>query len=647
MRRARGWAAIPIALVALTACATGPQAQTFPHHRNADLVVFVTFGDKRPAAFDPRSPDPRVHAAYTQLSKLVGHDIEFHFDDALVPQWETDFDALFAQCIETMAADLARFAHDAPEAFARAAGRLARIEVSYDATAEREWSSRLDADGNVRIVLTPDAWRLIPERAVSGAILDADEDALLARYTGRAPDDVRPEEWPAYVDYLERFGEGYDKENRRHLGSLNIEGNEPKFRDLPRAEVVLAMARLSDLASDARPAKPLPAKVRTYLLHDGLEMLEYAYHHDLEFARRAPPDSPWKRAEAAWMRWLLLHLATLTDGERAEIMPHLYIRANYGSEHRFVDGVYPGLDPMGAGVAVFDAWIRAGHPTTHEEGGAAHGPPQSLFDAFVCPRVFRNDGTAGSPPRDCDRLFYDFVFDRPDRRERFFTYVVAKKDPALATHVMANLGVTDVGVDLWQRMDADEETWRAAARVVADALFPQQTDLLFPEVKRLWRGYPAKHGALLYLLLRLDQYHNGGVDWGKLPAVLGVRDGRDGAVRREDLEAMLAFAPAAVRDAWAVVPAMSKGWSRVEVIAPYADRAGDMAGALPPLAQALCSEGNAGDLAKLRAYAGRRSQEHPSEQRLLKDTIDAVDGCHLAGGSQPRPSSPLSIDPMR
>ena len=616
------WSTATLLSAVLLGCGGGPQAQTFPHHRNADLVVFVTFGDKRPAAFDPRSPDPRVHAAYTQLATLLGHDIEFHFDDALVPKWDTDFDALFAQCIETVAADLARFAHDAPEPFARAAKRLDRIEVTYDATAETEWSSRLDSRGSVRIVLTPEAWRLVPERAVSRAILEADEDALIARYSGRAPDDVPADEWPAYVGYLERFGEGYDRERRQPLGSLNIEGNEARFRDLPRARVVLAMTRLSDLAGDTRARKELSARVRAYLLRDGLEMLEYAYHHDLEFVRRAPPDSLWKRAEAGWMRWLLSRFAALTDGERAKVATHLYVRATSGSEHRFVDGVYPGLDAMGAGLAVFDEWIGAGHPITREEGGTARGPPQSLFDAFVCPRVFRTDGTAGSPPRDCDHLFYDFALDRADTRARFFSYVVGKKDPALATHVVANLGVTDLGIDLWQRMDADDATWRAAGRVIADALIPQQKDLLFPEVKRLWRGHPGKRATLLYVVLRLDQYHNGEVDWGKLAAALGAPVGRD------ELDAMLAFAPAAARDAWAVVPALSKGWSRVDAIAPYVERSADTIGALAPLAQALCSEGNKADLAKLRAYAERRAQAHPSDQRVLRNTVETVDGCH-------------------
>lgn len=645
----RCWRTIPLASAILLACGGGPRAQTFPHHRNADLVVFVTFGDKRPAAFDPRSPDPRVHAAYTQLSKLVGHDIEFHFDDALVPKWETDFDALFAECIETVAADLAQFAHDAPEAFATAAPRLACIEVTYDATAEHEWSSRLDGDGNLRIVLTPEAWRLIPDRAVSRAILEADEDALLARYAGRAPEDVRPDEWPAYIDYLVRFGEGYDKERRQPLGSLNIEGNESKFRDLPRARVVLVMTRLADMMRDERPLGNASARARAYLLHKGLEMLEYAYNHDLEFARRAPPDSPWKRAETAWMGWLSGHFASLTVDERAEIMPHFYVRATYGSEHRFVDGVYPGFDAMGAGLGVFDEWIRAGHPVTREEGGGGQGAPQALFDAFVCPRVFRADGTPGSSPRACEHLFYDFVFDRPERREHFFVYVTGKKDPILATHVVANLGVTDAGVDLWQRMDADDATWRAAARVIADALFPQQTDLLLPEVKRLWRGNPGKRGALLYLVLRLDQYHNGGVDWAALPTVLGPRDAsnetRDRIVGRDEFDAMLAFAPSAARDAWAVVPALSKGWSRVEVLVPYVERTPDMTVALSSLAQALCAEGNTGDLAKLRAYAGRRALEHPSEQRLLQNTVDIIDGCHPYRRPQPAPSYPFGPAP--
>ena len=632
------WAPALVSAI-LAGCAGAPRAQTFPHHRNADLVVFVTFGDKRPAAFNPRSPDPRVHAAYTQLSKLVGHEIEFHFDDALVPRWETDFDALFARCIETVAADLARLARDAPDAFARAAGRLSRIEVTYDATAEREWSSRVDADGNVRIVLTPEAWQLIPERAVSAAVLSGDEDALFARYKGRAPEDVRPDEWPAYVDYLERFGEGYDPERRQRLGSLNIQGDEAKFRELPRARVVLAMTRLSDLAGGGRAPGELSARVRAYLLREGLEMLEYAYHHDLEFARRAPGDSSWKRAEAAFMRWLSDHLASLTNAERAELLPHFYVRATYGSEHRFVDGVFPGLDAMGTGLGVFDEWIRAGHPVTREEGGAAQGPPQSLFDAFVCPRVFRADGTVGSPPRDCDRLFYEFALDRPDRRARLFSYVVGKRDPALAAHATANLGVTDAGIDLWQRMDADDGAWLAGARVIADALVPQQSDVLLPEVKRLWRGHPGKRGALLYVLLRLDAYHNGGIDWGKLPAVLG------GPVGRDDLGAMLAFVPAAAREAWAVVPALSKGWSRVDLIAPYAERVEKMTEALAPLAQALCGERNPSDLARLRAYARGRAAQHPSEQRVLQNTIDAADGCRPAGAPRPGSALPLSVEP--
>jgi hypothetical protein len=106
--------------------------------------------------------------------------------------------------------------------------------------------------------------------------------------------------------------------------------------------------------------------------------------------------------------------------------------------------------------------VAAGHPVTQQEGGSADTPARSLYDTFVCPRLLRDDGTPASSPNACEKLFYTFVGDRPEARAHFSAYVAGKRDPALAMQVVANLGVTDAGVDLWQALDGDDPSWKAA-----------------------------------------------------------------------------------------------------------------------------------------------------------------------------------------
>jgi hypothetical protein len=608
----------------LAACGS-PQAQTFPHHRNADMVVFVTFGNARPASFDPRSPDPRVHADYTQLSQLVGHDIEFHFDDALVPQW-TDFDGLFAQCLETVAADLSRLAHDQPTLFTRVAPRLQRIDVTYDATAAHDWRATADADGNVHVVLVPETSQLVPPGAVREALLEADEKAFAARFLKRGPDDVSPSEWSDYVDYLLRDGESGDS---RPKGL----SEQQRFESTPRAQVVLAMTRLADLVP---PTDPTTTRVRKYLVEQGLDMLESAYWNRMTLVQQASPDSAWKRAEAAWMKWLLSRMPTLTDAERLHLYPHFYVKTMGADAGHFQGAAFPGLDRMALGLSVFDAWIAAGHPVTQIEGGSAPSPSGSLYDTFVCARLFRPDGTVASRPNACDEVFYRFALDGSDARARFFQYVAQKRDAALATQVFGDLGVTDDALDLWPKLSDDDASWRAATRVLADASSPDDKDRLWPEIRRQWKASPAKHGALLYLVLQIDRYHNGKVDWSALRTDLG------GPVTRDDFGALLEASPQALSRAYVVLPALSTGWSRMDLLGPRLAQMAEPGRGLANLAQALCDEGNQADLAKLGAFATTVAHEKPSQQPYTSNALDVVQRCRgRTAGPVRGPSDPF------
>src|SRR4051812_2863785 len=101
--KARG-IALGLGLLGLVACGASP-APSSP--RRPDLTLEVTFGRGEKPKFDPNSTDPRVHKAYAQLTELVGHAVNFHFDESIIPKWLGDFDTLFAECVETVVGDLA------------------------------------------------------------------------------------------------------------------------------------------------------------------------------------------------------------------------------------------------------------------------------------------------------------------------------------------------------------------------------------------------------------------------------------------------------------------------------------------------------------------------------------------------------------
>jgi hypothetical protein len=108
MELMRGPVRVVVVVLALAACGEkAPPARASHEGRKPDVTLEVFFGTREKPRFDPRAPDPRVRKAYAQLTELVGHAVAFQFDEALVPKWTSDFDTLFARCIETVAADLA------------------------------------------------------------------------------------------------------------------------------------------------------------------------------------------------------------------------------------------------------------------------------------------------------------------------------------------------------------------------------------------------------------------------------------------------------------------------------------------------------------------------------------------------------------
>ena len=91
---------------------------------------------------------------------------------------------------------------------------------------------------------------------------------------------------------------------------------------------------------------------------------------------------------------------------------------------------------------------------------------------------------------------------------------------------------------------------------------------LVTEAERIWAALPDRRGTALYLMARadedLDPYYADD-RWGTFDRRFGA------AVSAEEFAAMLDVSPLAIEVASVVWPALSKGWSRGEVVARRLD----------------------------------------------------------------------------
>jgi hypothetical protein len=605
-----------VAALAADVGACGRPAPARMSDRQPDLTLEVTFGGhERPPSLDPGSPSPRVSKAYAQLVGLVGHDFQFHFDEALIPRWRFDFDTLFAQCIETVVEDLADLRRSEPDVFREAAPKLVGLDVQYSVTALDDAGSRLDDGGTVHVVLTPRAWELVPSSAVSSAVMAGHRHGLDAAYAGKDPAGVSRAEWPVYWDWLR--GAKIAKPATPDAGDDLV-----YYVDAPH---VLAVARFAAVVGAGTDALRVSIE---HWLGSASSFFRNGYEANAAVVRALPSTSVWKRAEQAWTRWATAAWPAMSDGARRDLLQSVVSSQGV---------VPPGLDAMPMGLDVMQAWVKAGHPSEHS--GANRDPRTDLLTYVVCPSHVEDDGRI-ERSYNCGR-FYDYALGDDARRRTLLAFVLAQHDgPLAAAVVLGSSHGTDNGLvvadtqwpetlAVWRGLAASDGLWRSATRVIAEGMM-SYGGKLYDEAVLEWRRSAPSRGPLLYVIASIGASEGTTFKWEELPGTLGAPDART------ELDDYLAQGHRALAMLPAMWPAIGSGWSRADVVSAHVDAvldevsgtsngARDVAASLDRSGKSMCGSPNAaGERARLRQQLGARSKAHPDEARALAASIGAL-----------------------
>lgn len=603
-------------------------------------AVVIVFNDRGPVElpFNPRGE--RLMTATDQLAAAVGHPVTIELDMALLPQWATTFENALATSIENVARDLRALKERRPEVYGFAVPKLQRIDCSYDASAEGTTARFDDRQGTLYVsgpaakVVTASVQPTGPAAAlIEPGIV---HDALRQGYTSylvRRFDGVTPEQAPA--DALRLYWQYLDLAPAFHQSPSSAKGmaNEPEALGIEYK--VRFAARVP--ASDA----DLRAEVRREVIGSA-RYFGGAYQRDPDKLEKLPGDSTWRRAEAAWMRWFNANAQGLSDAERLNLLfAPLYARSvslpsglpRYPETGGFFPSAYPGVDRLGFGLQIVDRWISAGHPV-----GADADRRGSLFDFLICPYTRDTLGAQSVVGGRCESGLYSYAAGTPNERQRLIDAVSKRNDEAFTKSVMLNLikdgrGYTPQLMEIWRGLEPNRSMWAAATKVIAEAAMggsgPTPAEL-YDESLRLWRRYPERRGAVLYLLTSLERYNMvrpGLVNWPQFDAIFGSKIGAP------ELATYLSMSPMAVSNVAGLWEALAPGYSRAALIVPKLDTYIDdrttkvydstsPRGPLKDITSRLCAEHAEQDRAQLQAYFRALIAERPSEEKRFGLLVD-------------------------
>ncbi|HVU05570.1 MAG TPA: hypothetical protein VHE30_27670 [Polyangiaceae bacterium] len=576
--------------------------------------VQVSFDrDVDPLPFDPRAA--RLRAASEQLNALAGHPIAFRFEAALLPQYQSTFESALIDAVENVAQDLRYLKENRKEAFEHGVPLLEHVECRYDATATED-DATFDAEKKTLTVkVHPNGWSLVQKGRVAGALDDELYAWLERSFGGAAPRSVAPADQARYFQFLT----GY-----RPHGPRSKDLDRPEsYQDDPRAIEILYAAELLRMTKDAG----LAGKIRKWLVDHG-DYFVSAYVRHPELVTQAGPSTAFHRAEAAWVAFVQENAARLSAEERKEITKTIFVRMWNDSEPkwgRFASFSFPGIDPMTWSLGIVDEWRKAGHPVELPEDRERG----LLYEYVVCPHPKSENGNRSRAPR-CDHSLYDYALATDRGRERLAEAILARRDPAFTEMAIVNVGYEgkiERLVETWRALEADEATWRVAARVIAEDFAYGGGDPLMDETRRLYRAYPARRGALLRLLAEMDRYGNGVVPWSELHTAFGA------AVSAPDFAAYLDEGSRAFSLVSVIWPALAPGFSRAEPLVTHLDgfmddplvreyNFQDPWLALRNVVNRLCAEHRKEDLSLLHAAFAKRAERRPSEARPLANLLE-------------------------
>jgi hypothetical protein len=574
-------------LLSLVGCAAHSTVRV---HQDIAITI-VPEQDELP--FDARGA--RLRAATDQLSGLVGHPIAIQIDAALVSELRSSFEHALIDAIEQTARGVQAFKRDEPEAFARTAARLRRIEHKYRPSADAA-SARFDAESGVLTIELPShPSSLVPGDFIFGnvllrALLEEDDAHRERVFAGRTPETVSRDELRAYFTYLTRTRPGYGNLSER---ARRVKGDDTEeLAGSPRGETIVRVVRIHDLAKND---PELTARARAWLF----QQLEYVFAQAYENPRVAwaklGPQTSFRRAEAAYVKWLGGAVKQATPKEKLALATHLY-RADPSSDP------YPGFDRFGFGWGVVDEWVRAGRPMPER----TEDPALALYDDVVCPTVrdakgehVRNRGCASSADG-----FIAFAVATDERRKRLARSLDERKDAALADTILFTVAhVRKVEPDPFRAvldaLDPRGPAWRAGIDILARDRDRRTEE----DGAQLWAKGQRGPGLLLLAQSKrsLDPYYADEY-WGRFAKSFGTK------IDAATLGQMLEHGALAFETVPMLWPALAPGFSRADALLPKLDAMmPDGRRTLSAIVTRMCNEGATQDLAKIHAWSEKHS----------------------------------------
>jgi hypothetical protein len=606
----RGWALV----LALAACgggnATGGGRANDTEARALAEIHVVVVPTPPELPFNPRSA--RLAQATRELTELAGHPIEIELDAALAREWRSSFENDLISAIENIGRDLLALKEESPRVFERATEKLTRVACRYRAAAERA-DARFDASTGVLTISEPARAGLVPRGLVRGAVVEELEERLDAVYRSKTPDDVPASERAAYFEYVTRTRPGYGNlaEGRARKEHPPRDETDALAND-PHADTVLKVVRLAELV---RPEDALGRQIRAWLVAEA-RYRAAGYERTSEMAARLPPNAPWRRADAAYGRWLDGNAASLSDTQKLAI---------FRATEKI--GGFPGFDRFAFRLAIVDQWRADGHPN---DGQGAHF---ELTDQVACPHQTRASDGRRERNRGCNGVFYAQA-----APAALADALIRRGDPILVDNAFANLATSDSAqiVALWQGLRKNPPLWNAATRVVVEHVLSERKheSALVDEANRIWRDAPEQRGAALYVIAwtkrGLDS-HYADPFFADFPKRYGE------PVSASVFAAFLDNGARAVMLAPLVWPALGRGFSRADPLVPRLERffadpavtanAREPQSTLRGIVDRLCAENGTQDLKRVHAWLEQRVRAHPEDAKALAMRSEGAREC--------------------
>lgn len=602
LRRWLGWVG-----VAWAAACGSPPPSTLVVDNSLNVTVYAD-GSRGQAPREIDADDPRVGVARAKIKELLGQELGFELDAALVTQFGDNLHEAYVAALEQTATALVSCQKYEPKAFAFGAPRLRFVRLVYSPVLVDQAATLDLASSTLPVAVRADSRRLLEGHELCSAFSGALAEDRARRFAAVEAADVAEQEQEAYVDHLLKDESRGDTRAERDLDELTQTTRllafyprikDPKVRESAERRLRYFGARLRALLAEPPPDPKVAAALG--------------------------------KAHSAWIRWVNASSARLGDADREAIANLVFLRS-----HESTAAFIQGFDTTTFGLPIVDRWI---------ENAPLADPRKSenqLEQSVVCPYTRgSNSSPALSVRRYCTGAFYIELSRTPAGAKRLAALLLERQNDVLTQsavlHTLRELGTPAIfplmealahdapATRAALRGLADYDDWRPSRGSSSDAKAPDPAPLV-ARIPGWWKSHPERRPVLLYLLTRIGEQREGTIAWPKLAQFLGR------GIDDKELAGFLAEEPRAIWSVLTLAPALSPGWPRSRVLVPgleawFEAEAQQRGGSYGPyyvterVVTTLCAAGTRADLEALQKALRSHIELYPSQRRPLASFV--------------------------